>query len=113
MTHDTLTVVSDQIGTPTYTYDLAKLVVDMAETDKYGKYHVTNEGGYISWADFAKEIFRLAGKETKVQEITTEEFGAPAARPAYSVLENYMFKLTGDFSFAPWKEAISEYMKTL
>ena len=77
-THDTLTVVSDQIGTPTYTYDLAKLVVDMCEKEEYGKYHVTNEGGYISWADFAKEIFAQAGMDVKVVPVTTAEYGAKA-----------------------------------
>ncbi|WP_035191095.1 SDR family oxidoreductase, partial [Ligilactobacillus equi] len=68
--HDTLTVVSDQIGTPTYTYDLARLLVDMTETEKYGYYHATNEGGYISWADFATEIFKQAGKNVTVTPVT-------------------------------------------
>ena len=81
-THDTLRVVSDQIGTPTYTYDLARLVVDMIQTDKYGKYHVTNEGGYISWYDFTCEIFRQAGiTNVKVIPVTSEEYGAAAKRP--------------------------------
>lgn len=111
-TNETVKVVGDQFGTPTSATELAKAIAYLIPTENYGIFHGTCEG-MCSWADFAKEIFRLAGKETKVQEITTEEFGAPAARPAYSVLENYMFKLTGDFSFAPWKEAISEYMKTL
>ena len=73
--YDTLRVVNDQIGTPTYTYDLARLLVDMVETDKYGYYHATNEGGYISWYDFACEIFKQAGKDVNVIPVTTEEYG--------------------------------------
>ncbi|RDU22084.1 dTDP-4-dehydrorhamnose reductase [Anaerosacchariphilus polymeriproducens] len=111
-TNESVKVVGDQFGSPTSATELAKAIAYLIPTENYGIFHGTCEG-MCSWADFAKEIFRLAGKETKVQEISTEEFGAPAARPAYSVLENYMFKLTGDFSFAPWKEAISNYMKTL
>ena len=79
-THKEVRVVNDQIGTPTYTPDLARLLVDMCETDKYGIYHATNEGGYISWAEFAEEIFRVAGKDTKVIPVTTEEYGASKAR---------------------------------
>ena len=75
-------------------------------------FHATCEGS-CSWAEFAREVFRLAGKTTKVEAITTEEFGAPAPRPAYSILENRMFKLTTDFMFADWHDAIVEYMKTL
>ena len=87
-THETLRVVSDQIGTPTYTYDLARLLVDMILTDKYGYYHATNEGGYISWAEFAEEIFRQAGKETKVIPVTTAEYGvSKAKRPFNSRLD--------------------------
>ena len=78
-THDTLRVVCDQIGTPTYTYDLARLLVDMIESEKYGYYHATNEGGYISWYDFACEIFRQAGRATKVQPVTTAEYGVSKA----------------------------------
>ena len=78
-THDTVRVVNDQIGTPTYTYDLARLLVDMSETDKYGYYHATNEGGYISWYDFTKEIYRQAGYQTKVLPVTTEEYGLSKA----------------------------------
>lgn len=86
-THDTVRVVNDQIGTPTYTYDLARLLVDMSETDKYGYYHATNEGGYISWYDFTKEIYRQAGYQTKVLPVTTEEYGlSKAARPFNSRL---------------------------
>ena len=81
-THDAVRVVSDQIGTPTYTYDLARLLVDMVETEKYGYYHATNEGGYISWYDFTCEIFKQAGYTTSVIPVTTEEYGlSKAARP--------------------------------
>ena len=85
---DTVRVVSDQVGTPTYTLDLARLLVDMVETEKYGYYHATNEGGYISWYDFTCEIFRQAGYETKVVPVTTEEYGlSKAARPFNSRLD--------------------------
>ena len=87
-THDTVRVVKDQIGTPTYTYDLARLLIDMVETDKYGYYHVTNEGGYISWYDFTCEIYRQAGYDTKVIPVTTEEYGmSKAARQFNSCLD--------------------------
>lgn len=111
-TNDTVKVVGDQYGTPTSAKELAKSIAYLVPTENYGLFHGTCEG-MCSWADFAREIFQLAGKGTKVQAITTEEYGAPAPRPAYSVLENYMFKLTSDFRFAPWEEAIAEYMKTL
>ena len=86
-THDTLTVVDDQIGTPTYTYDLARLLVDMLEKEEYGKYHVTNEGGYISWCDFAKEIFRQAGMNVTVTPVSSDQYPAKAKRPSNSRLE--------------------------
>ena len=111
-TNDTVKVVGDQYGTPTSAKELAKSIAYLVPTENYGLFHGTCEG-MCSWADFAREIFQLAGKGTKVQAITTEEYGAPAPRPAYSVLENYMFKLTSDFRFAPWEEAIAEYMKTV
>lgn len=111
-TNDTVRVVGDQYGTPTSATELAKAIAYLLPTENYGIFHGTCEG-MCSWADFAKEIFRLAGKDTKVDAITTAEYPTPAVRPAYSVLENYMFKLTSDFSFAPWEEAIAEYMKTL
>lgn len=86
-------MVNDQIGTPTYTYDLARLLVDMMETEKYGYYHVTNEGGYISWYDFTKEIYRQAGISTEVQPVTTAEYGlSKAARPFNSRLEKKKLK---------------------
>lgn len=111
-TYDKVRVVRDQVGSPTSAKELAKMIAYLVPTDNYGLFHGTCEG-VVSWADFAKEIFRLAGKKTEVEAITTEEFGAAAPRPAYSVLDNYMLKLTTDYSFAPWEEAIAEYMKTL
>ena len=85
-THDTLTVVNDQIGTPTYTYDLARLLVDMIDTDKYGYYHATNEGGYISWYDFTCEIFKQAGMNVSVAPVSSDEYPAKAKRPSNSRL---------------------------
>lgn len=108
--HDTVTVVGDQYGTPTSADELAKAICCLFPTENYGLFHGTCEGS-CNWAEFAEEIFRLAGKDTKVKHITTEEFGAPAPRPAYSVLENYMLKLTTDFRFADWHDALVEYMK--
>lgn len=114
-THDTLRVVCDQIGTPTYTLDLARLLVDMIETERYGRYHATNEGGYISWYDFACEIFRQAGN-TRVQVIpvTTAEYGvSKAARPFNSRLDKR--KLT-DNGFAPlpdWRDALRRYLQEI
>lgn len=110
--NDTVRVVGDQFGTPTSATELAKAIAYLLPTENYGIFHGTCEG-MCSWADFAKEIFRLAGKDTKVDAITTAEYPTPAVRPAYSVLENYMFKLTSDFTFASWEDAIAEYMKTL
>lgn len=109
---DTVTVVGDQYGTPTSADELAKAICHLFPTENYGLFHGTCEGS-CNWAEFAEEIFRLAGKDTKVKHITTEEFGAPAPRPAYSVLENYMLKLTTDFRFADWHDAIVTYMNTL
>lgn len=102
-------VVKDQFGTPTSAAELAKAIKYLLPTENYGLFHGTCEGS-CSWADFAAEIFRLAGKNTKVNYITTEEFASPAKRPAYSILDNYMLRLTTDFMFAPWQEAIAEYM---
>ena len=82
--HEVVRVVDDQIGTPTYTVDLARLLVDMIETDKYGYYHATNEGGYISWADFAEEIYKQAGMETKVERVTTAEYGESVAKRPFN-----------------------------
>ncbi len=93
--YDTLRVVCDQIGTPTYTYDLARLLVDMAESEKYGCYHATNEGGYLSWYDFACEIFRQAGYATKVVPVTTAEYGLSKAKRPFnsSALARYLKEL--------------------
>lgn len=112
--HDTLRVVNDQIGTPTYTADLARLLVDMLETEKYGTYHATNEGGYISWYDFAREIFRQAGYPTKVIPVTTEEYGlSKARRPYNSRLDKSKLK-EQDFQPLPdWRDAVGRYLKEL
>lgn len=111
-TNDTVRVVGDQFGTPTSAKELARAIDYLLLTDNYGTFHATCEGE-CSWADFTEEIFRLAGKTTKVERITTEEFGAPAPRPKYSVMDNYMFDLTTDFKFAEWHEAIAEYIAEL
>jgi len=108
--HDEIGVVKDQFGNPTSALEVAKAVKYLLFTDNYGLFHGTCEGS-CSWADFASEIFRLAGKKTKVNYITTEEFGSPTKRPAYSILDNYMLRLTTDFTFAFWEDAIAEYMK--
>lgn len=112
--HDTVQVVADQFGSPTSAYELAKLIHFLEPTENYGLFHGTCEGS-CSWADFAREVFRLAGKETKVNSITTEEYNrncpTAAVRPPYSVLENYMLKLTTDYRMADWQEAIAQYMK--
>ena len=113
-THDEVRVVNDQIGTPTYTYDLSRLLDDMAETDKYGYYHATNEGGYISWYDFTCEIYKQAGLSTKVTPVTTAEYGvSKAARPFNSRLDKS--KLTeNDFQPLPtWQDALSRYLKEI
>ena len=111
-TNKKVRVVGDQFGSPTSASELTKAIHALLFPENYGVFHATCEGS-CSWAEFAREVFRLAGKTTQVEAITTEEFGAPAPRPAYSVLENRMFKLTTDFMFADWHDAIAEYMKTL
>lgn len=110
-THDNLRVVNDQIGTPTYTPDLARLLVDMIQTDKYGYYHATNEGGYISWYDFACEVFKQAGKEVNVIPVSTEEYGlSKAKRPYNSRLDKSKLTEQG-FEFLPdWKDALQRYL---
>lgn len=109
-----LRVVNDQIGTPTYTYDLARLLVDMIETEKYGYYHATNEGGYISWYDFACEIFEQAGYNTKVIPVTTEEYGlSKAKRPFNSRLDKRKLVTSGFKLLPTWQDALSRYLKTL
>jgi len=113
-THSKLTVVNDQVGTPTYTYDLASLLVDMAESEKYGVYHATNEGGFISWCDFAREIFRQAGYATEVQGVTTEEYGASRAkRPLNSRLDKSKLLENGFEPLPPWQDALSRYLKQI
>ena len=110
--HDTVRVVNDQIGTPTYCYDLARLLIDMIETDKYGYYHATNEGGYISWYDFTCEIYRQAGMNTEVVPVTTEEYGlSVAARPFNSRLDKSKLRKAGFEPLPDWKDAVARYLK--
>lgn len=112
--YEQLTVVNDQIGTPTYTYDLARLLVDMIETEKYGYYHATNEGGYISWYDFAVEIFKQAGYSTKVKPVTTAEYGASkAVRPFNSRLDKSKLVEAGFTPLPTWQDALSRYLKEI
>ena len=112
--YDTLRVVKDQIGTPTYTPDLARLLVDMVQTEHYGYYHATNEGGYISWYEFACEIFRQAGYETKVLPVTTEEYGlSKAARPFNSRLDKSKLTKMGFAPLPHWQDALGRYLKEL
>lgn len=108
--HEEITVVSDQFGSPTSAVELAKMIHFLEPTENYGTYHATCEG-QCSWADFAVEIFKRAGKNTKVKYITTEEYNSPAKRPAYSILDNYMLRLmAGDkFKMADWKDALDAY----
>lgn len=111
-THDTVRVVNDQIGTPTYTFDLARLLVDMIESDKYGYYHATNEGGYISWYDFTCEIYRQAGYTTKVVPVTTAEYGlSKAKRPFNSRLDKSKLIANGFKPLPDWKDALRRYLK--
>ena len=112
--YDTLRVVCDQIGTPTYTFDLARLLVDMIETEKYGYYHATNEGGYISWYDFTCEIFRQAGYSTSVTPVTTAEYGlSKAARPFNSRLDKRKLVEAGFDPLPPWQDALARYIKEI
>lgn len=112
--YDTVRVVCDQIGTPTYTFDLARLLVDMVESEKYGYYHVTNEGGYISWYEFACEIFRQAGYDTKVVPVTTEEYGfSKAARPHNSRLDKSKLTAMGFQPLPTWQDALDRYLGTV
>lgn len=111
---DSVRVVCDQIGTPTYTFDLSRLLVDMAETDKYGYYHATNEGGYISWYDFTKEIYKTAGLKTTVIPVTTEEYGlSRAKRPFNSRLDKAKLKENGFIPLPEWKDALKRYLKEI
>lgn len=112
--YDTVRVVNDQFGTPTYTLDLARLLVDMIETDKYGYYHATNEGGYISWYDFTCEIFKQAGYTTKVVPVTTEEYGlSKAARPTNSRLDKSKLVKNGFEPLPTWQDALARYLTAL
>lgn len=111
-TNDKVRVVMDQVGSPTSAGELAKAIACLLPTENYGLFHGTCEGD-CSWAQFTEEIFRLAGKSTVVEAITSEEYGAAATRPAYSILENYMLKMTTDFQFADWHDAIAEYIGNL
>ena len=112
--YDTLRVVCDQIGTPTYTLDLSRLLVDMAETEKYGYYHATNEGGYISWHEFAREIFRQAGKTMTVNPVTTAEYGvSKAARPFNSRLDKSKLTENGFALLPTWQDALARYLKEI
>lgn len=114
--HDEVSVVEDQQGSPTSALELARAIHHFEPTENYGIFHATCEGA-TNWADFAEEIFARAGKKTKVRHVTSEEYArmnpASAKRPAYSILENYMMKLTGDYRMADWRDALDEYMKTL
>lgn len=114
---DSVTVVDDQIGTPTYTYDLARLLVDMIETEKYGFYHATNsevDGQYISWADFTQWIYEVAGYSTEVCRVTTAEYGASvAARPFNSRLDKKKLVRQGFTPLPTWKVAVKRYVKEL
>ena len=122
-THDTVRVVNDQIGTPTYTLDLARLLIDMNETEKYGYYHATNEGGYISWYDFTKEIFRQAAamghpeylpENMTVNSVTTAEYGvSKAARPFNSRLDKSKLEEAGFTPLPTWQDALSRYLKEI
>ncbi|MBQ3852916.1 MAG: dTDP-4-dehydrorhamnose reductase [Lachnospiraceae bacterium] len=113
-TRDELNVVCDQIGTPTYTYDLARLLVDMILTDKFGTYHATNEGGYISWADFAEAIMKEAGRSTKINRVTTEEYGvSKAARPFNSRLDKSKLTANGFTPLPDWRDALKRYLKEM
>lgn len=113
-THDTLRVINDQVGTPTYTFDLARLLADMIETDKYGNYHATNEGGYISWADFAKEIFSQSSMKVNVIPVTTAEYGkSKAVRPYNSRLDKGKLTKNGFTPLPTWQDALKRYLKEI
>lgn len=110
-THDSVKVVNDQIGTPTYTLDLARLLVDMCETQKYGYYHATNEGGYISWYDFCVEFYKQYGLKTKVIPVTTAEYGlSKAKRPFNSRLDKSKLVKNGFKPLPTWQDAVKRYL---
>lgn len=110
--HDELTVVADQIGSPTYTYDLSRLLVDMIESDKYGRYHATNEG-LCSWYEFAVEIFRQAGMDVHVRPVTSEEYPAKAKRPHNSRMDKSKLEENGFERLPAWKDALSRYLNVI
>ena len=113
-TRDSVRVVNDQIGTPTYTADLARLLVDMIVTDRYGYYHATNEGGYISWYEFTKEIYRQAGLSTRVIPVTTEEYGlSRARRPFNSRLDRSKLKESGFDPLPTWQDALARFLREI
>ncbi len=118
-THDKLTVVNDQIGTPTYTYDLARLLVDMAETDKYGRYHATNEGGYISWYDFTCEILRQAKQynpiygNVEVLPVDSSSYPSKAKRPSNSRMDKSKLAANGFMPLPTWQDALERYLKEI
>ncbi len=113
-THDSVRVVNDQIGTPTYTFDLSRLLVDMIETEKYGYYHATNEGGFISWYDFTREIYRQAGLSTEVIPVSTAEYGiSKAARPFNSRLSKEKLLQSGFNPLPTWQDALSRFLKEM
>lgn len=111
-THDEVRVVNDQIGTPTYTFDLARLLADMCETEKYGYYHATNEGGYISWYDFCCEFYRQYGLKIKVTPVTTAEYGlSKAKRPYNSRLDKSKLREAGFTPLPTWQDAVKRYLE--
>ena len=107
--HDEITVVNDQIGSPTFSLDLAMAIVELLDSDKYGIYHLTNDGE-CSWYDFAKEIFKISGIDVKVIPVSTEEFPRPAPRPHYSVLSNKKWKASGFVPMRDYKEALNQFI---
>ena len=111
-THDRITVVNDQYGSPTYTYDLAKLLVDMVQTEKYGIYHATNEG-ICTWYEYACEIFKLSGKDMEVVPVTSAEYGAKASRPENSRMSKDKLTVSGFDRLPPWQDALRRYLKEL
>ena len=111
-THEELNVVDDQVGSPTYTYDLAVLLVDMVESDKYGRYHATNEG-LCTWYEFAKEIFRQAGVEVKVNPVTSDMFPAKAKRPKNSRMSKEKLDANGFHRLPTWQDALERYLSEI
>ena len=111
-THDHLTVVNDQTGSPTYTYDLARLLVDMIQTDKYGRYHATNEG-LCTWYEFACEIFKQAGMDVSVAPVSSDEYPAKAKRPSNSRMDKSKLTANGFQPLPIWQDALSRYLKEI